>query len=181
MRRFLLITISAIIALIASEMSAKSLVVYYSWSSTHNTAALAKEIAKQTGADITVLEPATAYPTDFKECVKQARYEHENSIFPAFKALSVNVKKYDTIYVGFPNWCGTMPMFVAKWVKSVNWKGKTAIPFMTHGSGGRQNCFTDFAKYATGAKIKDGLSIEGTKAHNASENVTKWIENVVKK
>lgn len=43
---------------------------------------------------------------------------------------------YDPIYIGYPNWWGTMPMALFTFLETYDFSGKTSILFCTHeGSG----------------------------------------------
>jgi flavodoxin len=139
--------LSAIFALAALSASAQTLVVYYSRTGQNytsdgivdlkvgNTAVVAQQIQKLTGADIFRLETVRQYAADYYECTQQAKEELNAKARPALKA-DIDISKYDTIYIGWPCWWGTYPMCVATFLEAHDWTGKTVIPFTTHeGSG----------------------------------------------
>ncbi len=64
------------------------------------------------------------------------------------------MEEYDIIFIGFPNWWGTMPMPILTFLESYKLEGKIVIPFCTHGGGGEQNCFKDFVKNTSKATNK---------------------------
>lgn len=50
--------------------------------------------------------------------------------------LPENLDAYDEIYLGYPNYWGTMPMAVYTFLERYDFTGKTIHPFCTHeGSG----------------------------------------------
>ena len=51
-----------------SETDGKTLIVYFSWSTSGNTEKMAAYIQEQTGGDLLELEPLNPYPTDYEEC-----------------------------------------------------------------------------------------------------------------
>lgn len=65
-------------AMVANSQNTKVLVVYYSWGG--NTRVVAEKIKAQLGADLVEIVPETAYPTDYSECVAQARKEDQGRI-----------------------------------------------------------------------------------------------------
>lgn len=156
----------------------KALVAYFSWSG--NTRLLAEQIAGAAGADTYEIVPAKAYPSNYSACVTQARREKQGVEKPALKGTLPDLKEYDVIFVGFPNWLGTMPMPVVTFLDKVSLKGKTVIPFITHGGGGRQQCFTDFRKMTGGATIIEGPVLEGSSVKTSKSKIEKWVHDKIK-
>ena len=77
-----------------------------------NTEIAAKMIREITGADIFKIEPVTMYPADYNECIEQAKDDQRRDARPELKEYPDNLEGYDTIYLGYPNYWGTMPMAV---------------------------------------------------------------------
>ena len=84
-----------------------ALIAYFSWSG--NTEAVAQEIQAQTGADLFEIVPAEPYTDDYDELLDIAQEEQSSDARPAI-AETVDLSGYDTVYLGFPNWWGDMPM-----------------------------------------------------------------------
>ena len=72
----------------ANSQNHKVLVVYYSWGG--NTRVVAEKIKTQLNADVVEIVPATAYPTDYSECVAQARKETKADFRPEIKTKVEN-------------------------------------------------------------------------------------------
>ena len=53
---------------------------------------------------------------------------------------------YDVIYIGYPNWWGTMPMAVFTFLESYDFSGKTIIPYCTHEGSGMGSSERDIKK-----------------------------------
>ena len=68
-----------------------------------------------------------------------------------------------------------MPMPVATFLDKIDLKGKTVIPFVTHGGGGRQQCIADFRKAAAEADVIEGPVMEGTAVKGAKAKVEAWV------
>ena len=89
---------------------------------------------------------------------------------------------YDTLFIGYPNWWGDMPMIVYNFLERYNLSGKTIVPFCTHGGSGLSNTESTIADITEG-KMKDGFTIPGTTAQNdrdtARNNVTVTIRITV--
>ena len=140
-----------------------------------NTSIIAHMIAEQTGADLFEIEAVTPYPTSHSELLDVSRQE----IRPEIAGTVDNIDDYDTIFIGYPNWWGDMPMIVYNFLESYGLSGKTIVPFCTHGGSGLSNTESTIADI-TGGTMKDGFAIPGTTAQNdrdtARNEVTQWLK-----
>lgn len=100
-----------------------------------NTQIAAEILQSLTGADMFRIEQLTPYSKDYNSCIEEARSDLRRNARPELKAMPESLDKYDTIYLGFPNYWGTMPMAVFTFLKRSDLKGKTIKPFCTAGSG----------------------------------------------
>jgi len=75
-----------------------------------NTEAAAGIIRKLTGADIFRIDPVRAYAADYNTCIEEARADRRRNARPALKEYPESLDGYDVIYLGYPNYWGTMPM-----------------------------------------------------------------------
>ena len=86
-----------------------------------------------------------------------------------------NYNKYDTIFVGYPSWCGTMPMVLFTFLEHYDLKGKKIIPFCTNEGSGMGSSLKDIKKLCPGAKVEQGLAIHGGSVGKAEKDIKKWI------
>ena len=124
-------------------------VVYFSWKG-GNTRFAAETIAKK-AADAAIFEikAEKPYPDDFKKCCDEAKPECQGKTLRPIKPIvGLDLAKYDVVFVGSPNWWGTIAPPVRTWVTQnrVALKGKKICLFQTHGGGGMQNLGRDFAE-----------------------------------
>ena len=75
-----------------------------------NTEQAARMLAAVTGADTLRIEQVQPYSEDYKACVAEAREDWQCGARPALVNLPESLDGYDEIYLGYPNYCGTMPM-----------------------------------------------------------------------
>ena len=125
----------------------KVAVVYFSWSG--NTRFAAETIAKKAGADLFEIKAETPYNSDFGKCCDEAKPEcYGKKLRPIKPIAGLDLAKYDVVFVGTPNWWGTMAPPVRTWVTQNKdaLKGKTMCLFQTHGGGGMQRVGKDFAE-----------------------------------
>lgn len=135
----------------------KVLIAYFSWAK--HTEKMANVIKEQTGADVAEIVRVKDYPTDYNECTEVALEEKNNKERPEIKDLGVNLDDYDTIFVGYPNWWGDMPMPVYTFLEKNNFSGKTVIPFMTSYSSGTSGTFNTIKNIVNGANVLEGIHI----------------------
>ena len=129
------------------EKKMKTAVVYYSWSG--NTRFAAETIAKKAGADLFEIKAEMPYNSDFGKCCDEAKPECNGKKLRPIKPIEgLDLAKYDVVFVGSPNWWGTMAPPVRTWVTQSKeaLKGKTVCLFQTHGGGGMQRVGKDFAE-----------------------------------
>ena len=125
----------------------KIAVVYFSWSG--NTRFAAETIAKKAGADLFEIKAETSYSSDFQKCCDEAKPECQGKTLRPIKSIEgLDLSKYDMVFVGTPNWWGTMAPPVRTWVTQSKdaLKGKTVCLFQTHGGGGMQRVGSEFAE-----------------------------------
>ena len=148
------------------EKEMKCAVVYFSWSPDGNTRFAAGIIAKKAGADIFEIKAEKPYNSDFQKCCDEAKPECYGKTLRAIKPIEgLDLAKYDLVFVGSPNWWGTMAPPVRTWVTQSKdaLKGKTVCLFQTHGGGGMQRVGSEFAE-----TIGDAAKILPPKAFSGS-------------
>ena len=162
-----------------------SLVIYFSRSGENyfggelkniekgNTEVIAEYIKELDNADLFKVEPAVEYPEDYMKCI--AKKEQQDDVRPEIKETLDNIDAYDTIYIGYPNWWGTLPMPMFTQLEQLDFTGKTVKPFVTHEGSGFGSSLKDIEKLCKGAEIKNGLSIPGANVENAKSTVEAWI------
>ena len=97
-----------------------------------NTRRVAEQLASLTGGDLLELRQAHPYSDDYRTCVAQARADWQQSVRPELLGLPKDLSGYDRIYLGYPNYCGTMPMAVYTFLEHYDFTGKLICPFCTH-------------------------------------------------
>ena len=131
----------------------KILVAYYSVSG--NTKKVAEAIQKDLGGDLYQIETINAYPENYGELIAQAKREISTGYRPKLKEPLPDFGKYDMVFIGSPNWWGTITPAVSTFIESGNLAGKTIVLFVTHGGGGEQNTLNDFKRQCEGCLVKD--------------------------
>lgn len=137
---------------------------------------MAYVIKENTGADIFRIEPETPYPTDHETLVDMAAQEQDDNARPAIKDSIENLEQYDTIFVGYPNWWGDMPMILYSFFDTYDFSGKNIIPFNTHGGSGFSNTISTIAELEPDANVNEGgFTVSRNNVQNAEPDIIVWL------
>ena len=159
-----------------SKEEKKILVAYFSH--TGNTRVIANQIHQSVGGDIYEIVTVDPYPDDYDTLVKKAKQEQQDNYRPKLAAKVENMDSYNVIFVGYPNWCDTMPMAVFTFLEEYNFSGKTIAPFCTHGGSALGRSVMDIKKLCPKSTILDGLAIKGSTVKTAQGDVSKWLHKI---
>ena len=116
------------------------LVVYFSASSSQNTARVANYIAQATDGDLFELVPVDAYTSEdlnYNNESSRVVQEYENEELRDTElvfATPENWDEYDTVFLGYPIWWGIAAWPVNRFVMGNDFTGKTVVPFCTSAS-----------------------------------------------
>jgi flavodoxin len=154
----------------------KNIVAYFS--RTGNTREIASQIHEKVGGDIFEIVAVNPYPSDYNECVKQAKQELREQYRPKLKNKVDNMESYNVVFVGYSNWWGTIPMPVATFLSEYNFSEKTIVPFCTNGGSGLGRSVTDIKKLCPQSTILDGLAIRRSDVKKAQNEVSKWLREL---
>ena len=141
-----------------------------------NTEVIAEYIQNFCDAELFKVEALNDYPYDYMECIDIAKKEMENDERPQIKESLSDISAYDTIFIGFPNWWGTLPMPMFTQLEQLDFTGKVVKPFVTHEGSGFGSSLKDLDKLCKGAEIKKGLSIPGANVYDSENIVKSWID-----
>ena len=141
------------------ETASKSLVVYFS--ATGNTKSLAEKIAEESDSDIFEIVPEEPYTSDDlnysnSDC-RANKEQHDENARPAISGKIENIENYDTVFIGYPIWWGTMPKIINTFLESYDLSGKTIMPFCTSGGSGISSSVSDIRNTCPNAEVKDGF------------------------
>jgi formylglycine-generating enzyme required for sulfatase activity/flavodoxin len=150
------------------------LIVYFSWSG--NTRGIAKEIQRQTGADIFEIELTTPYSTDYSTVLEQAQHDQNIQARPEIIGHIDNMDDYDIIFIGYPNWWASIPMPIASFLDEYDLSGKTIMPFCSHGGGRFGQSLTAIAKLEPNAIMAEGLSVHYSGGSELASDVADWLK-----
>lgn len=139
-----------------------------------NTETAAEMLQELTDADLFKIEPVQPYAADYNTCIAEAQEDQRRDARPAIAECPLDLDGYDTIYLGYPNYWGTMPMPVFTFLEQYDFSGKTIYPFCTHEGSGMGRSEADIRRLCPNAEVKKGLAINGSHVADAEKSLKKW-------
>lgn len=166
-------------AAVTGRKPGKVLIAYYSRTGT--TREVASQIQRATGGDLFELKTTHSYPQEYRATTNQARRELDSGFRPKLTAEVQNMAGYDTIFVGYPNWWGTMPMAFFTFLEQHRLEGKTVIPFCTHEGSGLGSSVSDLRQLCPKATLLEGLALRGggissVQSNSARRDLADWLK-----
>ena len=156
------------------KSNSNSVVIYFS--ATGTTKKIAEKIATQLNSDIIEIIPKEEYKSedlDYNSDCRANREQNDSKARPEIKN-TIDISKYDTIYLGYPIWWGTNPKIILTLLDTYDFTNKTIIPFCTSGSTGISQSVNDLRKYNSKLDIKDGKRFS---SNDSNENIKEFINN----
>lgn len=151
----------------------KTLVLYYS--QTGATRVVAEEIQRQLGCDIDSIVAVNPYNGDYNQTIARWIQEKRDSVDVGVKPISVDIDKYDTIFLGFPIWGGTYALPMASFLKNHGLEGKRVVTFATFGSGGIEKASHDVAVAIPKAVVTEGYGVRNARISKAPGEITRFL------
>lgn len=142
-----------------------------------NTAVAAEYIHDAVGGGIFEIETVKTYLKDHMKMIQEAKEELESGTRVELKSFPEDFQKYDTIFLGYPNWWNTLPMPVVTFLEHFDWTGKRIIPFCTNEGSGLGESVNAIRRICVGADVDAGASFQGSKVRNSGKKITEWAKS----
>lgn len=155
---FLLLTIFLNFSFVYGDEDSKILITYFTWAENTivtnpsqidvdavtsasvllpgNVAKMANWIQEEVGGELFSIKVKEPYSSNYDECLDRASEEKADSARPELETQVEDISKYDTIFIGYPNWWYTAPMAIFSFIENNDLSGKKIILFCSHGTGG---------------------------------------------
>lgn len=163
-------------ALAAEAGGGKVLIIYFSHSG--NTRRLAGFIHEHAGGDMVELKTVRPYPEDYNAVVEQARREQDDNARPEISIDLPDLSAYDTVFIGYPNWWGTLPMPFFTLLEGLNLAGRNVVPFCTHEGSRFGRSESDLERLCPGARMLKGFEVRGSRVSGAEQDVAEWLNGL---
>lgn len=96
---------------------------------------------------------------------------NDDSARPEIGGETLDLSGYDTVYLGYPIWWGTMPKIINTFLDTYDLGGKTVMPFCTSGGSGISTSVSAIRNEEPNADVRDGLRVSGS----GDSSVDAWI------
>lgn len=145
-----------------------------------NTEYMAYAIQEAVGGDLFRIETVQQYPLEHEPLVEMADEEQNGNARPELLNRVENMEQYDTIFLGYPNWWGDMPMPLYTFLEEYDLSGKTIIPFSSHGGSGFSRTESTIAQMQPNASVSEnGLTVSRNDVADSYQDVFQWAENII--
>ena len=157
-----------------TKSNSNSLVLYFS--ATKTTKKIAERIASELNSDIIEIIPKDEYKSEdlnYNSDCRANREQNDSKARPEIEN-SIDISKYDTVYLGYPIWWGTNPKIILTLLDTYDFTNKIIIPFCTSGSTGISGSVNDLRNYNSNLNIKDGKRFS---ADASDDDINEFINN----
>lgn len=144
-----------------------------------NTEIVAEFIQKAVGGDLFEIDTVKPYSANYSVCCDEAKAELKNNARPEIKGYVDDISGYDTIFVCYPNWWGTVPMCMLTFLEHYDLTGKKIVPLCTNEGSGMGSSERDLKKNCNGANVAPGLAVRGHKAQSSEREVAAWAKKTM--
>ncbi len=151
----------------------RTLIVSYSYSG--NTHRIAGALQALTGSDWEEIHPWQPYPMAFPELLTQVKQEIGANYRPRLLPTSHRPKSYDLIFVGSPNWCGTIAPPLASWLYRNDLSGKIILPFCSHCGGVSGDLQGAVRKLCPRADVREALGVCNNEERDLKALLYDWM------
>ncbi|MDF7661882.1 flavodoxin [Erwiniaceae bacterium L1_54_6] len=156
--------------------SSDTLVAWHSRSG--NTRVIAGIIQRALKSDQYDILPQQPYPADYLAMVEQASNERKSGFNPPLLNNLADLKKYKTLYLGYPVWGMSLPSVVRSFLVRHDFSGINIIPFITHSGYGIGDSLDIVTQSASGAHISAPFIMQADQERQTMEKTLGWLVDV---
>ena len=144
------------------------------------TEMLARLIQKETDGDLFRIQTRKKYPTGYNKVIDQNHKELDEDYLPKLKKKVKNMKQYNVVFLGYPIWAEDTPQVIKSFIKAHDLKGKTVIPFSTHGSSGPCDTYKKIRELCSESDTLSGFSAreDNVKSKSTKKRLKSWLKKV---
>lgn len=181
------ILLTLVALFIATNLQAKTLIAYYSF--TNNVHTIATELQAQTGADIVRIEPAEKgidyaannYAVGSSLISAIRANPNDASSYPAIDAVNIDFADYDVIIIAAPLWWSNMaaPMQTFLFQYGAQMAGKHIGLIVSSASSGISGVVSDAKRLIPdGDSLEPNLWIRSSQTGNCPTLLAQWLQNI---
>lgn len=141
-----------------------------------NVQQLAQWISERTGGDLFSIQVTEPYSSDWDACLERANQERAEDARPELTASVEQLERYDTVFLGYPNWWYGVPMAVLTFLEENDLSGKQVYLFCSHGTGGLANSVEILTQALPNATLSDNIfDCSEEEAAQSQQAIQTWV------
>lgn len=130
-------------------------------------------------ANLFRIEPLLPYPFSYVETNARSRQEYEDGAVPLINDGPNGFEAYDVVFLGYPNWYGTIPGPILAFLRDHDFAGKKIIPFVTHGGQRFLYSIDAIKKEVHNAEVIEGFAIAAPYMASCPKVVANYLETQI--
>lgn len=143
-----------------------------------NSQLLATMVHNAVGGEVYAIQTEKKYPSAYSDTVSVAKDEMDSAENVVLSGDLPELDRYDTVFLVFPVWWGTIPGAVKSFLQSDGLTGKTIYPLVTHGGSGAGNSVEDIRKLCKADVSNNVLEVFDDDVTNAAGAVSGWLKSL---
>ena len=145
-----------------------------------NVQQLAQWISERTGGDLFSIQVTEPYSSDWDACLERANQERAEDARPELTASVKQLERYDTVFLGYPNWWYGVPMALLSFLEENDLSDKQVYLFCSHGTGGLASSVEqiDEALPDSTALSENVFDVYEEDASSSQQDILAWLEEL---
>ena len=145
-----------------------------------NVQQLAQWISERTGGDLFSIQVTEPYSSDWDACLERANQERAEDARPELTASVEQLERYDTVFLGYPNWWYGVPMALLSFLEENDLSDKQVYLFCSHGTGGLASSVEqiDEALPDSTAMSENIFDVYEEDAASSQQDIRAWLEEL---
>lgn len=145
-----------------------------------NVQQLAQWVSERTGGDLFSIQVTEPYSSDWDACLERANQERAEDARPELTASVEQMERYDTVFLGYPNWWYGVPMALLSFLEENDLSDKQVYLFCSHGTGGLASSVEqiDEALPDSTALSENVFDVYEEDAASSQQDILAWLEEL---
>ena len=145
-----------------------------------NVQQLAQWVSERTGGDLFSIQVTDPYSSDWDACLERANQERAKDARPELTASVEQLERYDTVFLGYPNWWYGVPMALLSFLEENDLSDKQVYLFCSHGTGGLASSVEqiDEALPDSTALSENIFDVYEEDASSSQQDILAWLEEL---
>lgn len=145
-----------------------------------NVQQLARWVSERTGGALFSIQVTEPYSSDWDACLERANQERAEDARPELTASVEQLERYDTVFLGYPNWWYGVPMALLSFLEENDLSDKQVYLFCSHGTGGLASSVEqiDEALPDSTALSENVFDVYEEDAASSQQDILAWLEEL---